>query len=70
MFMEPISHTILNGIVRGFIDFICTTGKGFIVNGRPFYLPRSIKHRIDDYIKRIQLPSAYNRPSPTLWCVL
>lgn len=56
-----MSHTILHGVVRQFIDFICNAGAHILVRNKPFYLPKDVRELMDSFIERIQLPSAFNR---------
>lgn len=76
LFLEPMSHTILNGLTRGFLNLVCDTTNGLIVNGKPFHLSPATQNRMDGVISRLRLPSAFNRPPsllrqgcvPLLWC--
>jgi len=59
-----MSHTILYGIVKAFIDLICDSGNGVFVNGRPWHLSTEkdgLMARMNNILKRIHLTSAYNR---------
>lgn len=62
-FVEPMSHTILNGLTRSFLGLICDTTNGLRVNGELFHLKPATQARMDRLIKRLRFPSAYNRPA-------
>lgn len=62
MFVEPMSHTILNGLTRGFLNLVCDTGNGLVVNGTSFHLPPATQNRMDGVISRLKFPGAFNRP--------
>lgn len=66
MFLEPMSHTILNGLLRAFLTLICNTSNGIVVNGEEFHLTTEVQNRMDGIIKRLQFPSAFNRPAVLL----
>jgi len=68
MFLEPISHTILNGLVRSLVTLICDTGNGFVVWGEPFHLTPSTQIRMDRLIDRLVFPSTYGRPAVKIRC--
>ena len=61
-FVEPLSHTILNGIARGFLTFICDTGNGLLVEGMPFCLSAALQARMDRVITHIQKHTSFTRP--------
>lgn len=62
-FLEPMSHMILNGLVRPFLSLICDTTNGLTVNGKQFHVPTSTQDRMDMLIRRLQFPSSFNRPA-------
>ena len=61
-FVEPLSHTILNGIARGFVSLVCDTGNGLLVDGAPFCLPAALQARMDRVIGRMEKHSSFTRP--------
>lgn len=61
-FVEPMSHTILNGIGKDFLELIFDTTNGIVVDGRPFHVPLDVQHDMDIVIDSLDLPSAFNRP--------
>jgi len=62
-FVEPVSHTILYGIVKAWLDLIRDPGNGIFINGVRFLLSGSLLDKFNDVIEAIQLTSAYNRPA-------
>ena len=69
-----MSHTILYGLVKAWLDLVCNSANGLVVDGVPFHLHRTLPkkkgepkehekliHRINRIMRRIQLTSAYNR---------
>lgn len=62
-FLEPVSHTILNGLLRAFLSLICDTTNGIQVGGMPFHLDNKTQERMDRFINRLQFPSAFGRPA-------
>lgn len=61
-FVEPMSHTILNGLFRSFMTLICDTRNGLVVDKKPFYLSTDTQKAMDTVIGQMRFPSAYNRP--------
>lgn len=64
-FLEPMSHTILNGLWRGFLDLICSAN-GITVTGAEFRLSKGLMRRIDVIIGAVHLNSAFNRSAKKL----
>lgn len=64
-FLEPMSHTILHGLWRGFLGLICSAN-GIRVDGREFRLPKSMMRRVDNIVGAIHLTSAFNRSAKKL----
>lgn len=73
-FVEPMSHTILYGLVKAWLELICKSNNGVEVDGVPFHLHNSpgkkkdqpkdsekLIERIVRLMRRIKLTSAYNR---------
>ena len=64
-FREPISHTLLHGLCRGFLELICHTTNGIYTLHKGkltgFWLPVDIQKRLDEIIDAIHLTSAFNR---------
>lgn len=65
-FVEPLSHSILYSLVRGFLELICYAANGFVVDGRKFSLPPELQDRMDIFADKIEYPSAFNRRPPKL----
>ena len=71
-----MSHTILNGLLRGFLNLICSTANPFVLAGREFCLPSAVQTVMDWIIERLQFPTSFNRPAVRvnsgcalpLWC--
>lgn len=66
-FLDPVAHTILNGLLRGFLSLICDTANGIWVtfnNKRePFHINGPTQDRMDLFISRLRFPSAFRRPA-------
>lgn len=73
-FVEPMSHTILYGLVKAWLELVCKSTNGVVVQGVPFHLhltsPRKdgvsqgsekLIERIVRIMRLIKLTSAYNR---------
>jgi hypothetical protein len=61
--VEPHSHTICNGVGRGFVSVVLDQNNGFVVDGQPFCLSLSLQRRIDEQIiEKLRPNSSYNRP--------
>jgi hypothetical protein len=61
--VEPHSHTILNGVGRGFVSLVLDTSNGLVVDGQPFCLSLSLQRKIDEHIiDKLRPNSSYNRP--------
>jgi len=59
-----MSHTILYGVVKAFLELICDSGNGIFVDGVAWHLSTAqdgLMARMNAIIKRIHLTSAYNR---------
>lgn len=59
--VEPMSHTILNGVCRTFICFIISPDCPTKIDGKQFRLPASLVQSFDDAISRITLVGSYRR---------
>lgn len=69
MFVEPMSHTILYGLVKAWLDLVCDSGNGITVNNTRWHLTTTQDghmYRMNNTIRAIRLTSAYNRPARTL----
>ena len=59
-----MSHTILYGVVKAFLELICDSGNGIFVDGVAWHLSTAqdgLMDRMNAIIKRVHLTSAYNR---------
>lgn len=69
-----MSHTILYGLVKAWLELVCKSTNGVEVDGVPFHLhlyppkkqgelveKEKLIHRMVRVMRRIQLTSAYNR---------
>lgn len=69
-----MSHTILYGLVKAWVDLVCRSGNGVVVKGVPFHLhgtfpknkvekknPEKLIGRMARVMRSIHLTSAYNR---------
>lgn len=68
-FVEPMSHTILYGLVKAFLDLICDPGNGVVVDGVKWHLSTTkdgLMSRMNHLIRRVRLTSAYNRGARVL----
>ena len=65
-FVEPVSHTILYGLVKAWLDLICDTKNEIFINGVRFVLSGKLLEQFNDVISGVKLSSAYNRPAQTL----
>jgi hypothetical protein len=63
-FVEPLSHTILNGLIRPFLLLIfdSDTNKGLVVNGEPFFVPSKVQQRVDSIISQLKRHGSFGRP--------
>lgn len=61
-FLEPMSHTILYGVVKPWLDLVCDTNNGITVDGRPFHIASSIQKEMDAVISSLKPHSSYGRP--------
>lgn len=68
-FVEPMSHTILYGLVKAWLDLVCDSGNGIEVGGIKWHLTTThdgVMSKMNKTIREIRLTSAYNRPARTL----
>lgn len=64
--MEPVSHTILYGLVKAWLELICDTSNGIVIDGIPFVLTGPVLDKFNAVINGIVMCSAYNRPPLSL----
>lgn len=65
-FVEPMSHSILYALERSFLELICHTNNGLIVDGKPFSVETDVLRRMDTFSDKFEYPCAYNRRPPKL----
>jgi hypothetical protein len=60
-FIEPLTHTILNGVGRPFLALILDQDNPILVDGRPFCIPIKVQREMDAAIKSLQRHGAFGR---------
>lgn len=67
-FVEPLAHTVLNGLIRTFLVLILhsATNQGLVVDGASFFIALSTQRKMDAIITQLKRHGSFGRPFSTI----